>query len=292
MAEAEFEERRFPVGERISLYYRFYPGPGATGKKMGTPVLCLPGFWRNSRDYEDIAPYMAASRSVIAPDLRGRGRSDYAKSADQYAFDLLVDDMWRLLDVLGISRVVVFGTTLGGLMALEMAKLRLERIAGIIINDVGPEKAEAASKRMSGHGGSDEFSFEDAVARVRAQNEAFFPDLSHEGWARLMLRAYRKTDGGNYTRDFDQLTNVATAALRKERPTFWDAVRAARAIPTAVLRGEFSDYLTAEVAEKMKLENPDIVLAVVKGRGHPPLLDEPEVRLAVDQILARADAQI
>ncbi len=52
---------------------------------------------------------------------------------------------------------------------------------------------------MAGHAGSQEFSFEDAIARVKSQNEAFFPALGREDWIRLMKRAYRETETGNYT---------------------------------------------------------------------------------------------
>ncbi|WP_373873646.1 alpha/beta fold hydrolase [Pseudomonas rhodesiae] len=63
--------------------------PGA-----GTAVLCLHGFMRNSRDFEEPAPWLAVGRRVIVPDLRGRGHSARMKTATDYDFNLLIGDMW------------------------------------------------------------------------------------------------------------------------------------------------------------------------------------------------------
>ncbi len=57
----------------VSLYARDYAGSGGPAR---CPVVCIHGLTRNSADFEDVAPWIAAQgRRVIAVDIRGRGRS-------------------------------------------------------------------------------------------------------------------------------------------------------------------------------------------------------------------------
>ena len=55
--------------------------------------------------------------------------------------------------------------------------------------------------------------------------------------------------------------------------------------PLLVIRGENSDLLTAETAEKMRAAAPSVKFAVVPGVGHPPSLGEPEALAAIDAFL-------
>ena len=78
-----FEEKRWTSADGLQLYYRDYPGgEGAEGR---TPIVCLHGLTRNSRDFADLAEHLAAQgRRVIVPEMRGRGFSDYAPDSSTY----------------------------------------------------------------------------------------------------------------------------------------------------------------------------------------------------------------
>ena len=57
----------------LTLHARDY-APAVPSDRL--PVICLHGLTRNARDFEDLAPRIAATgRRVLAPDFRGRGRS-------------------------------------------------------------------------------------------------------------------------------------------------------------------------------------------------------------------------
>ncbi len=55
---------------------------------------------------------------------------------------------WRLLDTLGVRRVALIGTSLGGLVSLIMADQQPERLRGVVINDMGPEVPPSAVQRI------------------------------------------------------------------------------------------------------------------------------------------------
>ena len=109
----------------------------------GLPVVCIPGLTRNSLDYEDVAPWLAGlGRHVIAVDLRGRGRSQAGDPAG-YRLPVYVNDVLALIDRMGFDRVHILGTSLGGMVAMQMARSHLSRLAGAVLNDIGPDGLRA-----------------------------------------------------------------------------------------------------------------------------------------------------
>ncbi|MGN8080864.1 alpha/beta fold hydrolase [Variovorax sp. 22077] len=288
--EIRLTEDRFASPSGASIFYRdFVPLTCA----LAVPLLCLHGFMRNSRDFEELGPALAESGvRVIAPDLRGRGFSTRYADVKEYHFDLLVQDVWSLLDHLGVHRVAVLGTALGGLIGLNMAGEAPARVRGLVLNDIGAEIGSASVKRSAGHAEDADYSFDVALARVKDHFSAQYPDLEGEQWVKLMLRAYREMTPGRYARDFDLLVLADAARMGRESPDAWDAYLATRGVPIALLRGEHSDFLTADTVERMLKSHPDTVLTTVKGRGHPPLLDEPESLEAIRALLRKASTDV
>ena len=115
----------FQSSDGLNIHYRDFGG-----QNDGTPIICLPGLTRNSRDFEELAQYLSNRRRVITIDFRGRGFSEYDATWQNYHPLTYVADVWRLLDLLNIGRVIVIGTSLGGLCAMQMAAQQGERIAG------------------------------------------------------------------------------------------------------------------------------------------------------------------
>lgn len=83
--------------------------------------------WKNQ-----IRPLVAAGYRVIAPDLKGFGGSSAPKDKTLYDIRHMTDDLARLLDALGVDRVVFCGHDWGGAIVWPMAQLRPERVAGVI----------------------------------------------------------------------------------------------------------------------------------------------------------------
>jgi pimeloyl-ACP methyl ester carboxylesterase len=143
-----FSEKFYRSRDGLQLYYRDYAGDA--GK---VPVLCLHGLTRNSRDFAALAAHIAPTRRVIVPDHRGRGRSQYDPHWLNYHPGTYVDDMWTLLQELSIERVIVVGTSLGGLMATLMAAMRPQMLAGVVLNDIGPEIDPTGAARIQSYAG-------------------------------------------------------------------------------------------------------------------------------------------
>ncbi len=88
----------------------------------GEPILLIPGGPGNSHTY--FHPWfseLAKDYKVIYFDAYGRGKSDRAKSSDQYSFKEDVDDIEGLRKALGLDRWDILGHSYGGLVAQQYA---------------------------------------------------------------------------------------------------------------------------------------------------------------------------
>lgn len=271
-----------PVG--LKIYYRDYAPRSAT---PGPPVVCLHGWWRTSKDFQELAEHLSARHRVIAPDLRGRGRSDYALDSAHYLFGDLLSDMRRLLDALRTGPAAFVGLTLGAMLAIEMARSEPARVLGIVLNDTGMESPPQAGKRMSAFAGGDSLTYEEALERMRQANGPQCPTLTDADFDRLVQRAYRLAADGRYVRDFDQRVTEEILRFKTRHPDFWTEYGRLAGLPMLVLQGQNSDYLTDEIAERMLGDNPAATLAVVRDRGHAPMLDEPDAIAAIETFLER-----
>src|SRR5690606_18822474 len=92
---------------------------------------------RNSRDFTGLAQHLAGEWRVLCPDMRGRGESEYARAAESYNVLQYVEDLNLLLSAWGIDRFVAVGTSMGGLMTMLMAMKAPQRLAGVVLNDIG-----------------------------------------------------------------------------------------------------------------------------------------------------------
>jgi pimeloyl-ACP methyl ester carboxylesterase len=285
-----FSERTFRTRDGLTLYYRDY-----AGDERKAPVLCLHGLTRNSRDFANLAARTAPARRVIVPDQRGRGRSQHDPAWLNYHPGTYVADTWALLDALGVERVVVVGTSMGGLMAMLMAAMRPAALAGVVLNDVGPELDPVGVARIQSYVGrlAPVSTWSDAVARVRTMFAEALPDFTEAQWLELARLTFEEDARGVPQPMSDPRIGDALRAMTPPPGAaqgMWLAFRALRATPTLVLRGAHSDLLSAATVERMQREHPRLIAATIPNRGHAPQLDEPASLLALDAFFAALDA--
>lgn len=280
-----FEERYYRSRDGLSLYYRDYAGDPAK-----TPVLYLPGLTRNSKDFARTASHLAPDRRVICPDQRGRGRSQYDVNWFNYHPGMYVDDMWMLLRELKLDRIILVGTSLGGVMAMMMASMRPQSILGVVLNDVGPELEVIGSRRIQSYVGRVHATanWEEAKAQVIEMFSSVYPDLTDERWLEFTHNTFREGADGRIQLDYDpKIGDLMRLLPFGLMPPVWYVYSALQSIPTLAIRGELSDLLSVRIFDRMQREKPDLVRLSVPNRGHAPLLHEPMVQDALDAFLAQ-----
>ncbi|MBX7249172.1 MAG: alpha/beta hydrolase [Caulobacteraceae bacterium] len=275
----------------LRLHARDYPGAEGSAK---LPVIAIHGLTRNSRDFESVAPYIAASgRRVLALDVRGRGLSDRDPQPMRYLPPTYAGDVLALMAQLGIAQAVFLGTSMGGLITMAIAVSKPKMIAGAILNDVGPEVGKAGLMRIAGYAGQPGpaiDSWDDAADYSRRTNAIAFPDRPQEFWDAFARRCFREDAAGKPVLDYDPDISapIRAAGPKALTPNLWPFFnRLARHAPTLLVRGETSDILDSAIAEKMRRKARTMAYAEVPGVGHAPMLDEPEAKAAILEFLAR-----
>jgi len=286
MSGGGWVDRYFASGDGLRLHYRDYYASRSSGR---LPVLCLPGLTRNARDFEIVAPRLARERRVLCAELRGRGASQHDPNWRNYHPATYVADLALLLEDAAAPRVVLLGTSLGGILSMLIAAARPQLVAGVILNDVGPEVAPAGLERIAAYVGRQRpvASWAEAVEQARATYGFALPGLSEPEWLALARRSYAEVDGAPRLELDPMVGEALRSAPTAAAPQLWPVFAMLHAIPTLAIRGELSDVLTAETFERMAREKPDLGRLSVPGRGHPPLLEEPECVAAIDAFLAR-----
>ncbi|WP_341669687.1 alpha/beta fold hydrolase [Alcaligenes sp. SDU_A2] len=272
-------------------------------------VMCVHGLTRTGRDFDHLAQPLAARYRVIAPDVVGRGRSDWLVDPAAYAIPQYVADMLVLLARLRPARLDWVGTSMGGLIALGLhgaqamsALLRPARpgpaldapmelpLGRVVLNDVGPALNLSGLQRISDYVGQAVIfdTFAQAVDYVRSVS-APFGDHSLADWQDISRHVFVEHDG-KWQRHYDLRLSQAFARqadvdLDAAQALLWGAYES---LPESVLilRGEHSDLLSVQAAHEMLRRNPHAQLVEVANVGHAPMLRSADQIDHIDHFLA------
>jgi pimeloyl-ACP methyl ester carboxylesterase len=250
-------------------------------------VVAWHGLARTGRDMDHIAAVLAQRFRVICPDTLGRGLSQWSPlPAEEYCLAFYEKQAVSLLDQLGVRQCLWLGTSMGGAIGLRAAAGGLRgRIQRLVLNDIGPELAQAAIDRIRTYAGSPP-----AFGTVQELEQYFrtvykpYGWLSDAMWRLLTETSLRRLPDGRVTPHYDpamvqQFVHHPNDYLQWDA---WDAL----SIPVLCLRGESSDLLLPDVAEAMRTRGPRAVVATIPGCGHAPALNVPDQIGLVERFLA------
>lgn len=258
-----------------------------TDSGEGQPLLCLAGLTRTGLDFSFLAPHVGDLR-MITLDSRGRGESDYDPDFMNYNVLRESHDAVELLDHLGLDKVTLLGTSRGGLLAMALAASHPERLAGVILNDIGPVVGARGIARIMDYVGKKPKAktLDAAAADLKAAMEPEFPGVPLEVWRQQAEYQYRATETGLELR-YDAALHKALLeqAATGATPDMWLFFQALQDLPLGVLRGANSDILSHETLEEMQRRHPGLIAAEVPDRGHVPFLNEPESLALLRKIL-------
>jgi pimeloyl-ACP methyl ester carboxylesterase len=226
-----------PANDGVSTFYEVH----GEGRPL---VLLHGGILTIDLSFGRLLPELAADRQVIAVELQGHGHT--ADADRPYTLAALAGDVAALLDHLGLARADVFGFSLGGLVATELALRHPARVDRLVLaashfrpdgyhDDVRDPALFATSSRMP---------TEADFAEIRAAYERVAPDPKH----------------------FEEFLAKASGAVG----TFagWSpAELAGIAAPTLVVVGD-NDFVKVSHADELRTLIPDARLAVLPGTTH------------------------
>ena len=246
------------------------------GRRHGTALLLIHGFPLDHRMWAPQLVGLSADVRVIAPDLRGFGRSEV--TPEPLTMEQHADDLAALLDHLALERAVVVGLSMGGYIAFAFWRRHRERVQALVLLDTRaePDAPQAKASRDS------------AVAKVRqAGSAAIAGEMLPRLLAPANLSNRRIADRAQTMMAEQPVEGVAgaLAGLRDRadsRPTLPTI-----SVPTLVLVGEHDALTPPADAAAMAAAIPGARLVVVPRAGHLSTLENPRaVNRAIRDFLA------
>jgi 3-oxoadipate enol-lactonase len=228
-------------------------------------LFCIHGFPLSAAMWEPQVEDLADHARVIAPDLRGHGRSDVTEGP--YPMPLLAEDCRDLLDYLGVTRpVVLCGLSMGGYVAFEFFRRYPERVAGLILVST-KAKADTAEGK-AGRDAAVAKAQKDGVTAVAAD---MLPKL-------LAPQTYEEdAEMVEFVQEMMAETSLEgmIGALQgmKDRP---DSVATLGEIdvPTLIIHGEQDQLIPLAEAQAMQTLISGAKLVVIPDAGHLPNLEQ------------------
>ena len=175
---------------------------------------------------------------------------------------------------------------MGGAIGLVAAATALRgRVRRLILNDSGPQIADAAIARIRGYAGNPA-----AFASVSELEQYFrtvykpYGWLSDAQWRRLTETSTRRLPDGRVTPHYDPAMVMQFSHHSDDYLLWneWDSLD----IPVLCLRGESSDLLLPHTAEQMRQRGPQAVVVEIAGCGHAPALNTPAQYALVERFFA------
>ncbi|MEI6486100.1 MAG: alpha/beta hydrolase [Sphingomonadales bacterium] len=274
------------TADSVRLCWREHHAPGVPRDRPA--LLCLAGLTRNGGDFAHLAGTLGKDWRLIAPDLRGRGESGWARDPLTYVSLTYLRDLSLVMEAAGVDRFAVIGSSLGGLLGLRLTTAHRARMAGMVLVDVGPaiEPAGLARLRANVGRGGNWPTWVHAARDLALRNGGIHPDWTLHDWLEFAKRLCRVGPQGRIIFDYDpriaepfRLPQVDAGA------DDWAAFDSLAGLPVLSVRGALSDLLSAETQGQMQARLPGMIAVTVPGVGHMPTLAEPVAAGALAQFL-------
>ena len=242
------------------------------------PIVFLHAFPLSSAMWDAQLEHFGQTRATIAPDFRGAGESALFGAKPSIA--ILARDVNALLDELKIERAIVAGCSMGGYVALEIARQFPQRLAALILIDTRADADSNDAKTARG----------EMIALAR-QNSGL--EVAQKMIARLLSEQTRLEK----PEIIEKVREIAGNLSGENAAKFIEALRdradstpvlSAIAVPTLVLGGENDPIASPEIMGAMAAQIPNAKHVVLPRAGHLPNLETPEeFHLAIEKFLAQ-----
>ncbi|WP_148253947.1 alpha/beta fold hydrolase [Aidingimonas lacisalsi] len=250
-------------------------GPVSDSQLERLPLLVIHGLMGSADNWRSHIKQWQAKRRVVAVDLRNHGRSPHAEGM---SYEDMANDVLLTLDRLGIGRCHVLGHSMGGKVAMTLARRQSQRVASLLVADIAPivyqhghDTIFAALRHVEANHPAD-----------RREVDALLAEYIAERPTRLFLAT-------NLERDDDGCMHWRIGL--NEIESGYEDIRAAPAGegsyqgPCLLLRGAHSDYVGDEVLADVEAVMP-AVHVVTLNAGHWLHAEQPEAfQTAVNEFL-------
>ncbi|XKH61586.1 alpha/beta fold hydrolase [Halomonas sediminis] len=249
----------------LSLHY-LDSGEPEGNTQNSLPLVVVHGLLGSADNWRSHLKVWQASRRVIAVDLRNHGRSPHASGM---SYQEMSGDVLVLLDQLGIEKAHLLGHSMGGKVAISVARLAPQRVASLLVADIAPvayshghDRVFAGLRRL-----------EAGKPKNRREAEELLAEHVEERAVRLFLATnLTRNEAGILTlrigldeimEGYQELMQLPAGDQPYEGPTL-------------ILRGANSDYVTDDMLPATREILPRTRVVTLKNAGHWLHAEQPE----------------
>lgn len=232
-----------------------------TGPEGAPPLVLIHALGTDLRLWDAVLPLLPAGLRVLRFSLRGHGLSDAPPAP--YAMGALVRDTERLMDHLGLREAVVVGLSIGGLVAQGLAVKRLDLVRALVLSNTAAKIGTADT-------------WAQRIAVIEAQGIEAVAEATLERW---FSRPFRTSAQARLWRNMVTRTPLAgylgcSAAIAG---TDFYTTTAGLRLPLLGIAGSDDGSTPPDLVRETVDLVPGARFALIRGAGHLPVVDQPEL---------------
>ena len=236
------------------------------GDPAAPPIVLLHGGHQSAHSWDLVSLHLARHYRVLALDQRGHGDSEWARDVE-YTNHAMSLDALAFLDAMGLEKPILVGHSMGGRNSMLLTRQSPSRLRALVVVDVGPEVSDRGRAAIAGFVQENQ-EFEDLehfVANVRKYD----PYRPREHIERTVKYNMLQRADGKYISKCDSNPR-RLGIVRGQGPLENITLEDAKSfhLPVLLVRGERSNILTADAAERFRDALPDGRLVTVPNCGH------------------------
>lgn len=235
------------------------------------PLVLLHGFTGSSTNWRALQRAFAHTRPTIAIDILGHGQTGAPDDPTRYAMEQSAHDLIALLDTVAPGPVDLLGYSMGGRLALYLARHYPQHTRRLILESASPGLADTEARRARVESDA-------ALAnRMEAEGLEAFVDF----WEQVPLFASQQslTEAARQRLRAQRLRNRPTGLANSLRnmgtgsqPSLWNEL-SALAMPTLLITGA-RDEKFCTIAQQMVKQIPNGTHVTIRDAGHTVHLEQ------------------
>lgn len=219
------------------------------------------------RIWRDCIVQLVGECSMVMYDKRGHGLSDIGTTP--YKLDDHVNDLAALLDHLGISEAVICGLSVGGLIAQGLNFLRPDLVRAMILCDTGAKI------------GNDDM-WNERMQIVREQGMEGLLEANMQRWFTPDFHENRADELAGISNMFLRMpVEGVIATMTALRDADLRAAAPQTKVPTICIVGDQDGSTPPSLVLELAKLIPEARYEVIRGAGHIPCVEQPEVLVEI-----------
>jgi len=267
-AQTPYQDR-FVTVNGLRLHYLDWGSPDKQ------PFIMLHGIGRVAHSFDHIAPRFSKDYHVIAIDMRGHGDSAWSPEG-AYLVQDYANDLTAFVEQLNLRNVVLLGNSTGGRVVQVYAGTHPERVAKLVVEDVGPERTNEIASGFARRVQQEEngWASEDELVASLMRGGGTVSEELQRNYAHFGSK--RRADGRIvWKRD----PNLVKGFIPTE---LWDPVLKIRC-PAIYILGGNSSIVPPPTQQKLRENLPAVQIVTMPKLGHYPHQEAPEDYIRIVQ---------